>query len=142
MAHQTRWKTKFSSHKQYLFGLLFSRNAKKAHIDQNTLQTVLLCQKRNVSQTFQSSSSCKKVFFKCVYHSYNLPRQMFFIPCDTSKTLFLNKFIVTQRFGALAMLLSFLRQVIWKKSAFYIRYLRNTITLLLLTKVQNKVSTS
>ena len=141
MAHQTRWKTKFSSHKQYLFGLLFSRNVKKAHIDQNTLQTFLLCLKRNVSQTFKSSS-CKKVFFKCIYHSYNLPRQMFFIPCDNSKSLFLNKFIVTQRFGALAMLLSFLRQVIWKKTVFYIRYLRNIITMLLVTKVQNKVSIS
>ena len=67
---------------------------------------------------------------------------MFFIPCDNSKSLFLNKFIVTQRFGALAMLLSFLRQVIWKKSVFYIRYLRNIITMLLVTKVQNKVSIS
>ena len=34
------WKTKFSSHKQYLFGLLFSIKAKKAHTTnpQTTLQ--------------------------------------------------------------------------------------------------------
>ena len=32
------WKTKFSSHKQYLFGLLFSRNANKTqkYIKQST----------------------------------------------------------------------------------------------------------
>ena len=36
------WKTKFSSHKGYLFGLLFSRNRKKAHADQSILQTFLL----------------------------------------------------------------------------------------------------
>ena len=33
------WKTKFSSHKEYLFDLLFSRNAKKAHADHSILQT-------------------------------------------------------------------------------------------------------
>ena len=57
------WKTNFSSHKQYLFGLLYSRNAKKAHTDESILQNVLLCLKRNVSQTFKSS---KKVFLKCI----------------------------------------------------------------------------
>ena len=31
-------KTNFTSHKSYLFGLLFSRNTKKAHADQNILQ--------------------------------------------------------------------------------------------------------
>ena len=80
-------KTKFSSHKQYLFGLLFSRNAKKAHTDQSLLQTFLLCPKRKVSQTFKSGS-CKKVFRKCVYHSYNVLRRMFFIPCDNWKAYF------------------------------------------------------
>ena len=58
------WKTKFSSHKQYLFDLLFSRNAKKTHIDQSILHSFLLCLKINVSQTFRSSS-CRNVFCKC-----------------------------------------------------------------------------
>ena len=31
-------KNKFTSHKQYLFGLLFSGNPKKAHIDQRTIE--------------------------------------------------------------------------------------------------------
>ena len=47
------WKTKFSSHKQDLFGLLFSWNAKEAHTDQIILQTFLLSLIRNVSQTFK-----------------------------------------------------------------------------------------
>ena len=67
------WKTQFSSHKHYLFGLLFSRNGKKTHTGQSILLTFLLCLKRNVSLTLKSSS-CKKVFPKCVYHGYNLLR--------------------------------------------------------------------
>ena len=72
------WKTKFSSHKQYLFDLLFSRNAKKTHIDQSILHSFLLCLKINVSQTFRSSS-CKNVFCKCACQWYNLLRWMLFI---------------------------------------------------------------
>ena len=51
-------------------------------------------------------------------------------------------FIVNQRFSTIAMLLRSLRQVFWKKYAFYIRYLHNNITMLLIPKVQNKTSTS
>ena len=53
--------------------------------------------------------------------------------------------MVSQRFGATAMLLRSLRQVFRKKSAFYTRYLHNNITMLLLgpiAEVQNKASTS
>ena len=81
------WKTKFSSHKRYLFGLLFSRNARKTHTDQSILLTFLLCLKRNVSPTLKRSS-CEKVFPNCVYHGYNLIRWRFFIPCDNWKALF------------------------------------------------------
>ena len=59
-------KTKFTSHKQYLLGLLFSRNAKKTHTDQSMLQAFLACLKRNISQTFEISS-CKKSF-RSVYY--------------------------------------------------------------------------
>ena len=31
------WKTKFTSHQQNLFGLLFYRNTKKTHTDQNII---------------------------------------------------------------------------------------------------------
>ena len=81
------WKTNFSFHKHYLFGLFFSRNAKKTHTDQSILLTFLLCLRRKVSITLKSSS-CKKVFRKCVYHGYNLLWWMFFIPCDNWKTFF------------------------------------------------------
>ena len=62
------WKTKFSSHKHYLFGLLFFRNAKKTCTDQSIL-------------LFYSD------FF--IYHGYNLLRLMFFIPRDNWKIIFL-----------------------------------------------------
>ena len=107
-------KTKFSSHNQYLFGLLFSRNAKKTCTDQSILWTLLLGLKRNASQTFKSKS-CKNVFPKSVYHWYNFVPWMFFIPCDNWNTFFLYKFIITHRFGWTAMLLCSLKQVFWKK---------------------------
>ena len=53
---------------------------------------------------------------------------------------FLFKFIVTRGVSTIAMLLRPLRQVFWKKSAFYIRHLHNNITILLIPKVQNKTS--
>ena len=52
---------KFTSHKHYLFDHLFSKNAKKAHIDQSTLHVFWLCPKWNNSQTFKRSS-CEKLF--------------------------------------------------------------------------------
>ena len=97
--------------------------------------------KRSVSQTFKSRS-CKRVFPKCVYHWYNLLRWMFSIPCDNCKQYFLHKFIVTQRHGATAMLLRSFKQVFRKKSAFYVLYLHNNITMMPIAKVQNKASTS
>ena len=50
----------------------------------------------------------------------------------TERHYFLNKSIVTQRFGTTAMLLRSLLQLFWKKSAFYIRNLHNNITMLLI----------
>ena len=79
--------TKFSSHKRYLFGLVFSRNAKKTHTDQSILPTFLLSLKRSVSKTLEKSS-CKKVFPKCVFYGSNLLRWVFFIPCHNWKTFF------------------------------------------------------
>ena len=109
------WKTKFSSDKHYLFGLLFSRNAKKTHTDQSILPTFILCLKRNVWQTLKGSS-CKEVFPKCVYHGYNLIRWIFFIPCGNWKTFFFIQLNDIHRFGVTAMLLGSLKQVFWKKS--------------------------
>ena len=60
---------------------------------------------------------------------------MFFIPCDNCKQYFLHKFIVNQRLGATAMLLRSFKQVFWKKSVFYIHYLHNNITMMLIGMV-------
>ena len=116
-----------------LFSHLFSMNAKKTHTYQSILQTFLLYLTRNVLQTFKSCS-CKKFSPRCVYHWYNFLRWMFFIHCENWKTLFLCKLIVTQWFGATVMLLRSSKQVFWKRSVFYIRYLRNNITMLLIPK--------
>ena len=47
------------------------------------------------------------------------------------------QFIITERLGATAKLLRSLKPVLWKKSAFYVHYLHNNITVLLVPKVQN-----
>ena len=52
------WKARFTSYKQYSFGISFSRNTKKT---QNVRQAFLPCLKRNISQTFKCSW-CKKLF--------------------------------------------------------------------------------
>ena len=52
---------KFTSHKHIFFGRLFSVREKKTHANQSALQVFLLCQNRNDSQTFKSSS-CKRFF--------------------------------------------------------------------------------
>ena len=91
------WKTKFSSHKQYLFELLFPRNAKKTHTDQSIPQKFSLCLQRNISQTLKSSSF-KKVFPNCVWHWYSF-LWCFLFHVMTRIHYFLYKFIVTLRFG-------------------------------------------
>ena len=68
--------------------------------------------------------------------------ECFWFHVITGKKYFWYKFIVTQRFGTTAMLLRSLKQMFWKKSVFYICYLHNNITTLLIPKVQNKTSTS
>ena len=68
-----RQKTKFAFHKQYLFRLLISRNAKKTPTDQSIPSFFLLCMKRNDPQTFKSGTS-KKPFLQCVCYSYKMLR--------------------------------------------------------------------
>ena len=127
------WKTNFFPHKQYLFGLLFSINAKKAHTVQSISQTFLPCQKQNVVQTFKSSS-CKKVFLKCVYNWYNFLRWIFFFHMIAGSHYFLSKFLVTQRLCTIPMLLPSLKQMLLNKPAFYMLSLKPNIW--------NKASTS
>ena len=56
--------------------------------------------------------------------------------------IFLLKFIVIQMLGCNRHMLRSLKQVSWKKSAFYVRFLHSNITIMLIPKVQNKASTS
>ena len=60
----------------------------------------------------------------------------------TGRHYFLHKFSVTRRFGAIAMLLLSLKHVFWKRSTFYVRFLQNNTSMLLILKVQDKSSTS
>ena len=54
-------KTKFASHKEYLFCVLTCRNAKKTQTDQSIPLVFLFCLETNNWQTFKSDS-CKKPF--------------------------------------------------------------------------------
>ena len=70
------WEIKFTSHKHYLCGRLFSRNAKKTQTDQvHTLK---------VFYSVQIFSSVYIIDITCF-------EECFFIPCDNWKTLFFMK---------------------------------------------------
>ena len=140
MAHWTNVyirKTKLSSYEQYLFGLSFSSNAKKAHIDQITLQLLPRLKKAS-----HKASKAEKLFCKSLCYWYSLLRLMFFIPCDNWKNIFYTNLSLPRGFLVTARLLFSLKQVFWKKPVFSVRYLHNNITALLIPKVQTKVFTS
>ena len=101
-------------------------------------QFFTLCLKRNISQT--SKVAAAKNFFPSVYMLLvKLASMNVFIPCDDLKNYFLKKFIFTQSIFAIAMLLSSLKQLFWKKSVFCIRYLYNNTKDVLLAN--NKANT-
>ena len=102
----------------------------------------LIYLKINVSQTFESST-CKQNFLPSVYVIGTACfDECFWFYAVIGRHYFLYKFIATQKFFAFTMLLRSLKQVFWKKSVFYVRYLQNNITMLLIPKVQTKDSTS
>ena len=78
----------------------------------------LICLNINDSQTFKSSS-CKNVFLQCVYYRCSLLRWMFFVPCDSWKTLFFLKVCRYCEIFTTAILPFPFKQVFWKKSIFY-----------------------
>ena len=121
----------FSSHKQYLFGLPFSNDAKRTHTDQIILPTFLLFWKETsekplkvaaVKKSFQSGDATFVIIDATCFDKISLLHNWI-----TGRHSFLYKPVVTQSFSATPMLLHSLKQVLWKKSAFYIRYLRNKI---------------
>ena len=87
-------KNKFTSHKEYLFGLLFSENVKKIDDDQKSVQE-------------ETTHKPSKVYY------------LRFIPCDNWKTLFFMKVIKFYRTFFNYYVLAFFEKVIWKKYAFY-----------------------
>ena len=87
-------------------------------------------------------AAAKKVFHKCVIIDKTCFDECFFFHVITERHYFLYKFSATQRFGAIAMLLCSLKQMFWKRSAFYVRYLYKKTLMLLILKVQNEFSTS
>ena len=99
-----------ASHKQYLFRLLTTRNAKKTWTDQSIPRAFLLCLKRNDPQTFKSGS-CKNPFLQCVRYWYNLLQWMFFILYDNWKTLLIMKNNRYSEIFVSAMLLLSLKEV-------------------------------
>ena len=103
LGHQTKYlhieKTKFTSHKQYLFGLPFSRNAKKTHTDQS-------------------------FFFQCLCYWYNLLQCVFLFHVKTG-SIFRQEYYWSGFFST-AMLLCSLKQVFGKKSVCF-KFLISTI---------------
>ena len=131
-------KTTFPSHNQYLFGLIFSRNLKKACTDQIILYSVW----KETSHKRLKVAVAKKSFPSVYIIDTICFDECFSFHVISGRHYFLYKFNVTKRFGETPMLLCSLKKGFWKKSTFYIRSLHNSITMLLIPKMFNKLSTS
>ena len=66
--------------------------------------------KRSVSQTFKSSS-CKKIFAKCVIIDTTCLDKYFLLHVITGNSIFLHNFFVSQRLGATPISLRSLKEV-------------------------------
>ena len=80
---------KFTSHKQYLLGLLFSITVRQHSYRPKYTSSFLICPNLNDSQTLKNSS-CKKNLSIVCYRCNSL-RWMFFVPRDNWRTLFFLK---------------------------------------------------
>ena len=120
------WKTKFTSHKQHLCCLFFSRNV-KTKIQTKVYYIFLVhFSKRNGSQTFTCSTS-NKPFVQCICYWYKLLRTMLFILCDNWKTLFFMKiYRYSEGFSSRHVATFFKRSVL--KEVCILCYLYNTVT--------------
>ena len=86
---------KLTSHEQYLFGRLFSRNAKKTHADQSALQIFVTCLKRkDSSQTFRSSSSEKHFPPVCMFYIQLAPMIVFHSMWSLKDIIFCKSFLL------------------------------------------------
>ena len=128
------WKTKFTSLKQFLFGLLFSINTKETDTDQKILQ-LFNSVKKEISHKPSKAAAAKKFFQVAIVIGTNSFDECFLLHAVTRNYYFLYKLVVTQRVFATVMLMCSLKQVFWKKTVFYLRYLHNNIIMLLMPKV-------
>ena len=101
-----------------MFGLFFSIKVKEGSYRPKYTSSFLICPNLNDSQTFKSSS-CKNGFLQCVCYRCNLLRWMFFVPCDSWKTLFFLKVCRYCEIFTTAILPFSLKKVFWKKSVIY-----------------------
>ena len=83
-------KTNFTSQKQYLFGLLFFRNAKETHTDQSILQYFYSLSEKKELTNFQKKQ-LQKAFSPVCMLSVQLDSMNVFTGCDKWKTLFFTK---------------------------------------------------
>ena len=113
------WKTKFTSHEQYLFVPPFSRHLKMTNTDQimyrlsYSVWKVTTYKPSNVAVVTNVFSSAYVIGTTCLYECL-----LFYLISE--KYHFQQKFIVTLIFFSTAMFLFFLKQLFWKKSVFYI----------------------
>ena len=118
----------FFPHKQYLLGL------SSLKMQRRPIQTKVYCKPYYVSQEV---AAAKKAFRSVYIIDRTCFNECFLFHVITRRHYFLS--LSLQWFSATAMLLCSLKQVFWKKSAFYIHYRHNNITMPLIRKVQNKV---
>ena len=118
LAHQTKCLTNFTSQKQYLFGFLFSRNARKTPTDHNFSihYNFFLLWKQTSHKTLKVTD--EKNFFSSVY----VINAACFDACFSFHLIteipFLCRFIVTWRLFASSMCWPAFKQLFWKKSVF------------------------
>ena len=84
------WKSKFTSHKQYLFGLVFSGNAKKT-LQSKVYYNFLYSVWKEATHIASKVAIAKNIFLQFVFSLYNLLQKKFFIPLDNWKILFWTK---------------------------------------------------
>ena len=130
MADQTKNQNeKMFSYKQYLFGLLISRNVKKTPTDQRKQQVVLLWLKRKNLQRFKKSS-WENSFSHMFVIGKNCFNGCFFSFYVMTGRHVLQKFLVTLAFFSASMFLLSLKQIFLKNHCI-LRYLHNTSTILI-----------
>ena len=123
--------------------LVFSSQERQRRLIQTKVYYKLFCSIwKETSHKPLKVAAAKKIFPKCVIIDKTCFDECILFCVITGRHYSLCKCSVTQRFGAVVMLLRSLKQMFWKRSAFYVRYLHNNTSMLLILKVQNEFSTS